>query len=69
MLKLLAPGFHILESMYMTCGFSDCTMSAMDDVKPVTHLLAVDVTSKKGIKLLREGIHFLVIKFLDCMLH
>ncbi|XP_044490237.1 UDP-glucose:glycoprotein glucosyltransferase isoform X2 [Mangifera indica] len=32
----------------------------MDDVKPVTHLLAVDVTSKKGIKLLREGIHFLI---------
>ncbi|KAJ0010856.1 hypothetical protein Pint_33129 [Pistacia integerrima] len=32
----------------------------MDDVKPVTHLLAVDVMSKKGIKLLREGIHFLI---------
>lgn len=30
-----------------------------DDVKPVTHLLAVDVTSKKGMKLLREGIHYL----------
>lgn len=34
---------------------------AMDDVKAVTHLLAVDVTSKKGIKLLREGIRYLVI--------
>ncbi|MBA0591745.1 hypothetical protein Gorai_008747, partial [Gossypium raimondii] len=31
----------------------------VDDVKAVTHLLAVDVTSKKGIKLLREGIHYL----------
>lgn len=32
----------------------------MDDVKPVTHLLAVDVTSNKGIKLLHEGIRYLV---------
>ncbi|KAJ4717311.1 UDP-glucose:glycoprotein glucosyltransferase-like [Melia azedarach] len=32
----------------------------VDDVKPVTHLLAVDVTSKKGMKLLREGIRFLI---------
>ncbi|MFQ6636063.1 hypothetical protein Gotur_014259 [Gossypium turneri] len=32
----------------------------VDDVKAVTHLLAVDVTSKKGIKLLREGIHYLI---------
>ncbi|KAL8168345.1 hypothetical protein V2J09_009844 [Rumex salicifolius] len=30
-----------------------------DDLKPVTHLLAVNVTSKKGIKLLREGIRYL----------
>ncbi|TYJ03442.1 hypothetical protein E1A91_A12G028100v1 [Gossypium mustelinum] len=32
----------------------------VDDVKAVTHLLAVDVTSKKGIKLLRKGIHYLI---------
>ncbi|XWS67943.1 hypothetical protein CRYUN_Cryun04dG0048000 [Craigia yunnanensis] len=32
----------------------------VDDVKPVTHLLAVDVTSKKGRQLLREGIRYLI---------
>ncbi|KAK4757504.1 hypothetical protein SAY87_018805 [Trapa incisa] len=32
----------------------------IDDLKPVTHLLAVDVTSKEGIKLLREGIRYLI---------
>ncbi|KAL5787384.1 hypothetical protein ACOSP7_004333 [Xanthoceras sorbifolium] len=32
----------------------------IDDLKPVTHLLAADITSKKGIKLLREGIRFLI---------
>ncbi|GLU02935.1 hypothetical protein SLE2022_201650 [Rubroshorea leprosula] len=32
----------------------------IDDLKPVTHLLAVDVTSKKGMKLLHEGIHYLI---------
>ncbi|XVE66939.1 hypothetical protein DITRI_Ditri08aG0119800 [Diplodiscus trichospermus] len=32
----------------------------VDEVKPVTHLLAVDVTSRKGIKLLREGIRYLI---------
>lgn len=32
----------------------------VDNVKPVTHLLAVDVTSKKGMKLLHEGIRFLI---------
>ncbi|KAE8669400.1 UDP-glucose:glycoprotein glucosyltransferase [Hibiscus syriacus] len=32
----------------------------VDNVKPVTHLLALDVTSKKGIKLLREGIRYLI---------
>lgn len=35
--------------------------AAIDDLKPVTHLLAVDVASKKGIKLLHEGINYLVI--------
>ncbi|KAK0591027.1 hypothetical protein LWI29_034667 [Acer saccharum] len=32
----------------------------IDDLKPVTHLLLVNITSKKGIKLLREGIRFLI---------
>ncbi|KAI4342257.1 hypothetical protein MLD38_026900 [Melastoma candidum] len=32
----------------------------VDDLKPVTHLLAVDIMSEKGIKLLREGLKFLI---------
>ncbi|KAI3966206.1 hypothetical protein MKW92_005124, partial [Papaver armeniacum] len=32
----------------------------VDDVKPVTHLLVVNLTSKKRINLLREGIHYLM---------
>ncbi|KAF9602136.1 hypothetical protein IFM89_025181 [Coptis chinensis] len=32
----------------------------VDDLKPVTHLLSVNVSSKKGMKLLREGIRFLM---------
>ncbi|KAL3814493.1 hypothetical protein ACJIZ3_015761 [Penstemon smallii] len=32
----------------------------MDDLKPVTHLLVVDITSRKGMKLLREGIRYLI---------
>ncbi|PSS26754.1 UDP-glucose:glycoprotein like [Actinidia chinensis var. chinensis] len=32
----------------------------VDDLKPVTHLLAIDITSKRGIKLLREGIQYLI---------
>lgn len=31
-----------------------------DNVKPVTHLLAIDVTSIKGMKLLQEGIRYLL---------
>ncbi|KAL7002014.1 hypothetical protein U1Q18_003164 [Sarracenia purpurea var. burkii] len=31
----------------------------VDDLKPVTHLLAIDITSKKGIRLFREGIQYL----------
>ncbi|KAG6576980.1 UDP-glucose:glycoprotein glucosyltransferase, partial [Cucurbita argyrosperma subsp. sororia] len=33
----------------------------MDDLKPVTHLLVIDAASKKGIKLLKEGLHYLII--------
>lgn len=36
---------------------------AIDDLKPVTHLLAVDVSSKKGMKFLREGLRYLVIVY------
>ncbi|KAL3515635.1 hypothetical protein ACH5RR_022537 [Cinchona calisaya] len=32
----------------------------VDNIKPVTHLLAVDFTSKKGIKMLREGLSYLM---------
>lgn len=39
--------------------------SAFDDLKPVTHILVVDVTSKKGMKLLHEGIRYLVIFMLQ----
>ncbi|RAL49511.1 hypothetical protein DM860_012944 [Cuscuta australis] len=36
------------------------TPETIDDLKPVTHLIAVNISSKKGIKLLREGIHYLM---------
>ncbi|TQD80729.1 hypothetical protein C1H46_033699 [Malus baccata] len=32
----------------------------MDDLKPVTHLLAVNIASKKGMKLLHEGLQYLI---------
>lgn len=32
----------------------------LDDVKPVTHLLAVNVKSRKEMKLLREGLHYMM---------
>ncbi|KAJ8572608.1 hypothetical protein K7X08_009119 [Anisodus acutangulus] len=32
----------------------------IDDLKPVTHLLAVNMASEKGMRLLREGIHYLI---------
>ncbi|KAL3350110.1 hypothetical protein AABB24_022896 [Solanum stoloniferum] len=32
----------------------------IDDLKPVTHLLAVNMASEKGMRLLREGIHYLM---------
>ncbi|XP_060167686.1 UDP-glucose:glycoprotein glucosyltransferase isoform X1 [Lycium barbarum] len=32
----------------------------IDDLKPVTHLLAVSMASDKGMRLLREGIHYLM---------
>ncbi|XP_012568016.1 UDP-glucose:glycoprotein glucosyltransferase [Cicer arietinum] len=32
----------------------------MDDLKPVTHLLAVDITSGSGLKLLRQGLNYLI---------
>lgn len=32
-----------------------------DDIKPVTHLLAVDTKSNKGVKLLREGLRYLML--------
>ncbi|CAH9082160.1 unnamed protein product [Cuscuta europaea] len=32
----------------------------IDNLKPVTHLIGANITSKKGIRLLREGIHYLM---------
>uniref|UniRef100_A0A7N0UES8 UDP-glucose:glycoprotein glucosyltransferase n=1 Tax=Kalanchoe fedtschenkoi TaxID=63787 RepID=A0A7N0UES8_KALFE len=32
----------------------------IENVKPITHILVVDVSSKKGLKLLREGIRYLL---------
>ncbi|KAH1236968.1 UDP-glucose:glycoprotein glucosyltransferase [Glycine max] len=32
----------------------------IDDTKAVTHLLAVDITSRNGMKLLQQGIHYLI---------
>ncbi|XP_028800912.1 UDP-glucose:glycoprotein glucosyltransferase isoform X2 [Neltuma alba] len=32
----------------------------IDDLKPVTHLLAVDITSRSGMKLLRQGLFYLI---------
>lgn len=46
--------------MYFKYNFGLSITSAVDDLKPVTHLVAVDMSSKKGMKLLREGIRFLV---------
>jgi len=34
--------------------------AAADDAKPVTHLLAIDLSSKVGTKLLHEAIRYLV---------
>lgn len=36
------------------------TIPASEDVKYVTHLLAADVATKKGMKLLHEGVRYLV---------
>ncbi|XP_075520697.1 UDP-glucose:glycoprotein glucosyltransferase isoform X1 [Primulina tabacum] len=47
------------ESLFSELGYLH-SPETMDDLKPVTHLLAVDITSRKGIKLLREGIHYLL---------
>lgn len=49
------------SSLYKVYVDRSSTFSAADDLKPVTHLLVVDVSSMKGIKMLREGIHYLVI--------
>lgn len=50
----------VLASLIQFDLFVYCLFSGVDDLKPVTHLLAVNATSRIGIKLLREGIHYLV---------
>ncbi|KAG6600362.1 UDP-glucose:glycoprotein glucosyltransferase, partial [Cucurbita argyrosperma subsp. sororia] len=47
--EFLLNGFNYLHSPGTT-----------DDLKPVTHLLVIDAASKKGIKLLKEGLHYLM---------
>lgn len=48
--------------MFILFEISDLELliSAFDDLKPVTHILVADITSKKGMKLLHEGIRYLV---------
>lgn len=41
----------------------------MDDLKPVTHLLAVNVASRSGLKVLHEGIRYLVQMVISCDYH
>jgi len=43
----------------LTCGLFVCN-PAMDDLKPVTHLLAIDITSGIGLHLLHQGLNYLV---------
>ncbi|KAF3525313.1 hypothetical protein F2Q69_00051379 [Brassica cretica] len=47
------------ESMLDDVNYLHSSESS-DDVKYVTHLLAVDVTTKKGMKLLHEGVRYLI---------
>ncbi|KAH0875649.1 hypothetical protein HID58_073011 [Brassica napus] len=47
------------ESMLDDVNYLHSSESS-DDVKCVTHLLAVDVTTKKGMKLLHEGVRYLI---------
>jgi hypothetical protein len=37
-----------------------CAFSAEEDLKPITHLLAVNICSRAGFKLLHGGLNFLV---------
>lgn len=47
------------ESVLNDIGFLH-SPDTIDDLKPVTHFLVVDVASKKGIRLLHEGIRYLM---------
>lgn len=66
---LLKVSFIQVEtiSFMLTIFLSHCNPDtwflclAVDDLKPVTHLLSVDAASKKGMKLLHEGLRYLVI--------
>ncbi|KAG2321665.1 hypothetical protein Bca52824_014878 [Brassica carinata] len=55
-LHLLRVG-NLCWMMLTTCILLKVTSG---DVKHVTHLLAVDVTTKKGMKLLHEGVRYLI---------
>ncbi|CAK7357042.1 unnamed protein product [Dovyalis caffra] len=55
----LASGVLGVESVMNDINFLH-SPGTIDDLKPITHLLAVDFASKKGIKLLHEGIRYLI---------
>ncbi|CAI9103836.1 OLC1v1002407C1 [Oldenlandia corymbosa var. corymbosa] len=52
--SILESGSWINEISYLH------SPESADDIKPVTQLLVVDIASKKGIKLLHEGLHYLM---------
>lgn len=47
------------NSFFTELSFLHST-ETIDDLKPVTHLLAVNIMSENGMRLLREGIHYLM---------
>ncbi|KAL0548907.1 hypothetical protein IC582_013384 [Cucumis melo] len=55
----LFPSTHGAESLLNDFNYLH-SPGTMDDLKPVTHLLVIDVASKKGIKLLKEGLLYLM---------
>lgn len=57
--KSLSPSVLGTDSVLNDIGYLH-SPDTFDELKPVTHLLSVDITSIKGIRLLREGIRYLI---------
>lgn len=55
----LSTSTHEKESVLNEISYLH-SPGTIDDLKPVTHLLVADVMSRKGMKLLHEGIHYLL---------